>query len=83
MFHLPKRFPTSRSVLNYLWNSFCEAKIRDVIANIYYIEKFREYIYADSANTYHHFNIKEALHIMWGEPILNKQDQHFDVLLNF
>ena len=37
----------------------------------------------DSANTYHHLKIKEALHIMWEKPILNKQVQHFDVLLNF
>ena len=37
----------------------------------------------DSATTYHHLKIKEALHIMWEKPILNKQVQHFDVLLNF
>ena len=37
----------------------------------------------DSANTYHHLKIKEALHVMWEKPILNKQVQHFDVLLKF
>ena len=36
----------------------------------------------DSANSYHHLKIKEALHIIWEKPILNKQVQHFDVPLN-
>ena len=58
----------------------------------YYFHDFSIYIMAcnedcftilDSANTYHHLKIKEALHIMWEKPILNKQVQHFDVLLNY
>ena len=37
----------------------------------------------DSANTYHHLKIEEALHIMWKNTILSKQVQHFDDLLSF
>ena len=37
----------------------------------------------DSASTYHQLKIKEALHILWEKPILNKEVQHFDVLLSF
>ena len=37
----------------------------------------------DSASTYHQLKIKEALHILWEKPILNKQVQHFGVSLNF
>ena len=36
-----------------------------------------------SANTYHYPKIKEALHIIRGKPVLNKQIQDFDVLLSF
>ena len=37
----------------------------------------------DSASTYHQLKIKEALHIMWEWPVLNKQVQHLYVLLSF
>ena len=37
----------------------------------------------DSASTYHSLKIKEALHIMWGRPNLNKQLQHYNVSLSF
>ena len=37
----------------------------------------------DTASTYHHLNIKEALHILWEKPILYTQAQHFDVSLSF
>ena len=37
----------------------------------------------DTASTYHQLKIKEALHISWEKPILNKQVQHFDISLTF
>ena len=37
----------------------------------------------DSASTYHSLKIKEALHIMWEKPNLNKQLQHYNVSLSF
>ena len=37
----------------------------------------------DVASSYNHLKIKEALHIMWEEPILNKQVKHFDISLSF
>jgi len=37
----------------------------------------------DSASTYHSLKIKEALHIMWERPNLNKHLQHYNVSLNF
>ena len=37
----------------------------------------------DTASTYHQRKIKEALHISWEKPILNKQVQHFDISLSF
>ena len=37
----------------------------------------------DSANTHHQPETKEALHIVWEKPILNKGAQHFDVSLSF
>ena len=37
----------------------------------------------DSASTYHNLKIKEALHIMWERPNLNKQLQHYNISLSF
>ena len=37
----------------------------------------------DTASTYNQLKIKEALHIMWEKPILNKQIKHFDISLSF
>ena len=37
----------------------------------------------DSASTHHSLKIKEALHIMWDRPNLNKQLQHYNVSLSF
>ena len=37
----------------------------------------------DSSNAYHHLKVEEALNIMREKPILDKQVQHFDVLLSF
>ena len=37
----------------------------------------------DSASTYHLLKIMEALHILWEQPILKEQAQHFDVSLSF
>ena len=37
----------------------------------------------DSADTYHHLKIKEALHVMRESPIVNKQAQHFNPLSSF
>ena len=37
----------------------------------------------DSANNYHSLKIKEALHIMWERPNLNKQLQHYNISLSF
>ena len=36
----------------------------------------------DSASTYHNLKIKEALHIMWERPNLNKQLQHYNISLS-
>ena len=32
---------------------------------------------------FNQLKIKEALHILWKRPVLNKQVQHFDVSLSF
>ena len=37
----------------------------------------------DSASNYHNFKIKEALHIMWERPNLNKQLKHYNISLSF
>ena len=37
----------------------------------------------NSASTHHSLKIKEALHIMWERPNLNKQLQHYNVYLSF
>ena len=37
----------------------------------------------DSANNYHNLKVKEALHIMWERPNLNKQLQHYNISLSF
>ena len=37
----------------------------------------------DSAKTYHQLKIKEALHILWEGPNLNKQVQHYNFSLTF
>ena len=37
----------------------------------------------DSASNYHNLKIKEALHIMWERPNLNKQLQHYSISLSF
>ena len=37
----------------------------------------------DSANTSFKLKIKEALHIQWERPDLNKQIQHYNFSLNF
>ena len=37
----------------------------------------------DSARTHYQLKIKEALHIMWEGPILNKQVQHYNFSLAF
>ena len=37
----------------------------------------------DSASNYHNLKIKEALHIMWERPSLNKQLQHYNISLSF
>ena len=37
----------------------------------------------DSASTYDQLKVKEALHILWERPVLNKQVQHLDVSLSF
>ena len=37
----------------------------------------------DTANTYHNLKIKEALHITWERPNLNKQLLHYNVSLSF
>ena len=37
----------------------------------------------DTAKTYHNLRIKEALHITWERPDLNKQLQHYNVSLTF
>ena len=37
----------------------------------------------DTASTYNQLKIKEALHIMWEKPMLNKQVKHFDTSLSF
>ena len=37
----------------------------------------------DSANNYHSLKIKEALHITWERPNLNKQVQHYNISLSF
>ena len=37
----------------------------------------------DSAKTYHQLKIKEALHILWEGPDLNKQVQHYNFSLTF
>ena len=37
----------------------------------------------DSASTYHNVKIKEALHIMWERPNLNKQLQHYNISVSF
>ena len=36
----------------------------------------------DSASTYHNLKIKEALHIIWKRPNLNKQLQHYNISLS-
>ena len=36
-----------------------------------------------SASTSHNLKIKEALHIMWERPNLNRQLQHYNVSLSF
>ena len=36
-----------------------------------------------SVSTHHSLKIKEALHIMWERPNLNKQLQQFNVSLSF
>ena len=37
----------------------------------------------NSASTYHQLKTKEALHILWERPILNKQVQHLHASLSF
>ena len=37
----------------------------------------------DSAKTHYQLKIKEALHILWEGPNLNKQVQHYNFSLNF
>ena len=37
----------------------------------------------DSASTNHSLKIKEALHIMWERPNLNKQLQHYKFSMSF
>ena len=37
----------------------------------------------DSTSSHHNLRIKEALHIMWERPNLNKQLNHYSVSLNF
>jgi len=37
----------------------------------------------DTVSTYNQLEIKEALHIMWEKPILNKQVKHCDTSLSF
>ena len=37
----------------------------------------------DSASTAYKLRIKVALHVMWEGPNLNKQLNHYDILLNF
>ena len=37
----------------------------------------------DLVSTHHSLKIKEALHIMWERPNLNKQLQHYNVSLSF
>ena len=37
----------------------------------------------DSAKTYHQLKVKEALHILWEGPNLNKQVQHCSFSLSF
>ena len=37
----------------------------------------------DSASTAYKLKIKEALHMMWEEPNLNKQLNHYNISLNF
>ena len=47
------------------------------------VMKIASQFWTQLIGTYHHLKIKEALHIMWEKPILNKQVQHFDVTINF
>ena len=37
----------------------------------------------DSANTHYRIKVKEALHILWERPNLNKQMQHYNLSLHF
>ena len=37
----------------------------------------------ETASTYNQLKIKEALHILWEKPILNKQVKNFDISLSF
>ena len=36
----------------------------------------------DSASTYHNLKIKEAMHIIWERPNLNKKLQHYNISLS-
>ena len=37
----------------------------------------------ETASTYNHLKLKEALHIMWEKPLLNKQVKQFDISVSF
>ena len=41
------------------------------------------FVVLDSANTHHKLEIKEALHILWEIPNVNKQMQHYNFSLSF
>ena len=79
---------TSRHLSTRVWEHLFTDKDSNIFKHLRTFNKCQKalndssFTILNSANTYHHLQIKEAFHFMWQNPILNKKVKHFDILLN-
>ena len=80
---------TSRQLSTRVREHLCTDKNSNILKHLKSSDKCKKacndtcFTILDSASTYHQLKIKEALHILWERPVLNKQVQHLDVSLSF
>ena len=46
-----------------------------------YVCMYSSFKIIDTAKSYHYLKIKEAMHIVWEKPNINKQIQHYNISL--
>ena len=79
---------TSRHLSTRVCEHLYSYKISHILKHLKSSDKYKRscsgncFTILDTASTYNQLKIKEALHIMWENPILNKQVKHFDISLS-